>query len=289
MFIASQRDAHQIPYATACRALDVSQAWFYKWRAGDVSLRRARRQALSAAIKYWFFKRNRRDGSPRIAVRLRAQGWRVSKNTVAQIMRENGWAARPKKRRKSLTKRNKNDRKAPDQVNRDFRPREKPNQVWVGDLTEIPCRPVKLYLAVVLDLHSRRIIGFALGTHHDAPLARAALCMAIAIRGGDVAGVIMHTDQGGEYTGNVFAKACSVTGVKQSMGNTATALDNAVAEAFNSTLEWELLAQHAPFSTAEAARSAIGEWIDDYNHERLHSTIGMLPPAVYEQHIREAA
>lgn len=133
----------------------------------------------------------------------------------------------------------------------------------------------------------RRVIG--LGPHHDASLAKAALCMAIAIRGGDVAEVIMHTDQGGEYTGKVFTKACADCGVKQSMGATATALDNAVAEAFNSTLEWELLADHAPFASHEQARSAITEWIEDYNHQRLHSTIGMLPPAVYEQRIREAA
>lgn len=288
-FIASQRDQHQVPHAVACRALGVSQAWFYKWRAGDVSLRRARREALTAAIRYRFFKRKRKDGSPRVTAWLRQQGWQVSTNTVAQIMRDNGWVARPKKRRKSTTRRNKNHRKAPDQVKRDFSLREQPNTVWVGDVKKIPCAQGPLYLATVLDLHSRRIVGFATSAHHDAPLAKAALCMAIAIRGGNVAGVIMHTDQGGEYTGTLFAKACAACGVTQSMGRTGSALDNAASESLNSTIEFELCDEAGVFATRDQARAAIAEFVDDYNQERLHSTLGMLPPVVYEQRTREAA
>jgi transposase InsO family protein len=98
---------------------------------------------------------------------------------------------------------------------------------WCGDLTEIPTGEGVLYLATVLDLHSRRCVGFALGEHHDAELARAALCVAIAVRGGSVAGVLFHTDQGGEYTGELFAHACRHAGVTQSMGRTGSALDNA--------------------------------------------------------------
>ncbi|MGH8826638.1 MAG: IS3 family transposase [Jiangellaceae bacterium] len=283
-FVASQRDQHGVSHATSCRALGVSQAWFYKWRRGDVSLRRARREALTAAIRYWFFKRERRDGSPRITARLRGHGWQVSKNTVAQIMAEYGWVARPKRRRKNTTKPNKNHRKAPDQVKRDFSLRELPNQVWVGDVKDIPCAQGKFYLASVLDLHSRRCVGYATGAHHDTPLAKAALCMAIAVRGGRVAGVIMHTDQGGEYTGELFAAACTATGVTQSMGRTGSALDNAAAESFNSTVEFELLDNgDVVFATRELARAAIAAFIEDYNHERLHSTCGMLPPAAYER------
>lgn len=288
-FIASQRESHRVPVAVSCRALSVSPAWFYKWRGGDVSLRRARREALTAAIKYWFVKRRGREGSPRIAVRLRAEGWTVSKNTVAQIMREQGWVARPKRRRKGTTKRNKNHRKAPDQVNRDFSPRETPNQTWVGDVKHIPCAEGKFYLATVLDLHSRRVVGFATSAHHDASLTKAAVCMAIAVRGGAVSGVVMHTDQGGEYTGELFAKACGNAGIKQSMGRTGSALDNAVAESFNSTIEFELLDQVGVFASREQARAAIAVFIDDYNHERLHSTIGMIPPVRYEQQMRKTA
>src|SRR5439155_1184567 len=143
--------------------------------------------------------------------------------------------------RRGSTKADKSARKAPDLLRRDFTPREAPNVAWVGDLTEIPTDEGKLHLASIIDLHSRRIPGFAMGIHHDAALARAALCMAIAVRGGPVAGVIFHTDQGGEYTGDIFARACRSAGVTQSMGRTGSALDNAAAESFNSTLEWELL------------------------------------------------
>ena len=130
-------------------------------------------------------------------------------------------------------------------------------------------------------MHSRRVPGFAMDVHHDAALARAALCMAIAVRGGSVAGVIFHTDQGGEYTGEIFAAACRSAGITQSMGRTGSALDNAVAESFNSTLEWELLRDNH-FQTREQARRAVAAWIDDYNNQRRHSTNGMLSPIDYE-------
>jgi transposase InsO family protein len=212
---------------------------------------------------------------------LRAMGWRVSPNTVAALMAEQGLVARSKRRRRGTTKPDKSARKAPDLLRRDFTPPPAPNVAWVGDLTEIPTDEGKLQLASVIDLHSRRVPGFAMDSHHDAALARAALCMAIAVRGGSVAGVIFHTDQGGEYTGEIFATACRSAGVTQSMGRTGSALDNAVAEAFNSTLEWELLASNH-FQTREQARRAVAAWIDDYNSQRRHSTNGMLSPIDYE-------
>ena len=169
----------------------------------------------------------------------------------------------------------------PDEVRRDFSPRPLPDVTWVGDVTEIPTDEGKFYLADVLDLHSRRCVGFAMDAHHDAALARAALCMTIAIRGGTVTGVICHTDQGGEYTGELFADACRNAHVTQSMGRTGSALDNAVAESFNSSLEFELpRRQH--FATREQARRAVAAWIEEYNTVRRHSTNGMLSPVDYE-------
>jgi transposase InsO family protein len=260
----------------------VSQAWFYKWRNGDGSPRRKRRAALAATIAYLFAKHKQTYGSPRITADLRDLGWRVSKNTVAELMAEQGLVARRKRRRRGTTKSDKSARKAPDLLRRDFRPRKAPNVAWVGDLTEIPTDEGKLHLAAVEDLHSRRVPGFAMGIHHDAPLARAALCMAIAVRGGSVAGVIFHSDQGGEYTGELFAAACRTAGVTQSMGRTGSALDNAAAESFNSTVEWELL-RNSHFRTREEARHAVAEFIDDYNNQRRHSTNGMLSPIDYER------
>jgi transposase InsO family protein len=153
--------------------------------------------------------------------------------------------------------------------------------VWVGDLTEVPNDEGPLYLATVEDLYSRRIVGFALGEHHDPELARAALCTAVAVRGGDVAGVVFHSDQGGEYTGHVFADACRHAGVTRSAGRTGSALDNACAESFNSTLEFELLSR-CHFTSRAQARRAVAQWVDEYNRTRRHSTDQMLSPVAFE-------
>jgi putative transposase len=285
-FIAAQRAQFGISYAVSCRALGVSPSWLYKWLHGDGSLRRARRQALTTLVIALFRRHKGRYGSPRIVEELRAMGWRVSVNTIAQIMAEQHLVARPKRRRRNLTVPDRSARKAPDLLNRDFTPPAAPNMAWVGDLTEIPTDEGPFYLATVLDLHSRRAVGFALGAHHDAPLATAALQVAIAVRGGDVAGVIFHSDQGGEYTGEVFGKACARAKVRQSMGRTGSALDNAVAESFNSTLQFELLAGAGRFATRAQARAAVAGFIDEYNHDRRHSSAGRLPPAVYEAQVR---
>jgi putative transposase len=285
--IVAQRAEHGISHAVSCRALGVSQAWFYKWRHGDASLRRARRAALAGLIASLFAKHRGTYGSPRITADLRDLGWRVSVNTVAELMAEQHLVARKKRRRRATTRADKSARKAPDALERDFTPPPAPDVRWCGDLTEIPTDEGAFYLAGVLDLHSRRCVGFAMDAHHDAKLARAALCMAIAVRGGSVAGVVFHTDQGGEYTGGLFARACRRADITQSMGRTGSALDNAVAESFNSTLEFELLrGQH--FATREQARRAVAGWIDEYNTVRRHSTDQMLSPVDYE-HTQAAA
>jgi len=284
-FIAAQRAQFGIPYAVACRALGVSPAWLYKWLHGDVSLRRARRRALITLVITLFHRHQGRYGSPRITDDLRALGWRVSVNTIAVIMAEQHLVARPRRGRRGSTRPDQSKRKAPDLLHRDFTPPARPNVAWVGDLTEVPCDEGPFYLAAVLDLHSRRAVGFAMGAHHDTGLATAALQVAIAVRGGDVTGVIFHSDQGGEYTGDVFRAACDRAKVCQSMGRTGSALDNAVAESFNSTLEFELLAG-ARFATRAQARTAVAGFLDEYNNDRRHSTAGRLPPVVYEARVR---
>jgi hypothetical protein len=198
-FIVAQRAEHGVAHATACRALGVSQAWLYKWRHGDASPRHARREQLTAAIRQLFAAHKSAYGSPRITADLRAAGWRVSENTVAQIMREQHLRARPRRRRKSTTRRGRGRWRAPDLIGRDFAA-QRLNQKWYGDGTEIPTDEGKLFLDSALDMGSRRIVGFALGEHHDADLAYACLAMAVAVRGGKdaVAGVILHTDQGSE-------------------------------------------------------------------------------------------
>ena len=283
-FIAAQRVEHGIPHAAACQALGVSQAWFYKWQHGDASPRRCRRRSLAAEVARLFAAHRGTYGAPRITADLREGGWRVSENTVAQLMREQRLAARATRRRKHTTRPGKGRWRAPDLIGRDF-PAERLNQKWYGDGTELPTDEGKLYLASVLDVASHRVAGFAIGEHHDAELAYAALAMAVAVRGGDVTGVILHTDQGGEYTAHTFRAACGRMGIKQSMGRPGSALDNAVIEAWHSTLTFELRAlEH--FATKAQARARVAAWIDEYNRDRRHSACYMRSPVDYELRVR---
>jgi putative transposase len=280
-FIAAQRADHGIPYAVSCRALGVSEGWFYKWKDGDRSPRRTRRERLKAEVRRLFEAHQGKRGSPMITADLHDLGWRVSKNTVAALMAEMGLAARPKKKRKGTTRPGKGRWRAPDLVKRDF-PAAAINVKWYGDGTDIDTDEGKLYLDSVLDVGSRRVLGFALGEHHDAELAYGALVMAVAVRGGAVPGVIMHTDQGSEYTAAYFRAACQRLSISQSMGRPGSALDNAVIESWHSTLEFELRrVEH--YATRAAARAGVAAWIEDYNHHRRHSSLGRVSPVDYER------
>ena len=279
-FIADQRATYGVPHALACRALGVCQAWFYKWRHGDGSPRRARRRALTALIAAVFARHRGTYGAPRITADLTELGWRVSQNTVAAIMAEQGLKARAKRRRRNTTRPGQGRWHAPDLVNRDFTAR-RINQRWFGDGTEIDTAEGKLQLASVLDVRSRRILGFALSEHHDTELAYGSLAMAVAVRGGDIAGVVLHTDRGSEYTAGSFRAACARLGIAQSMGRPGSALDNAVIESWHSTLEFELRSLEE-FATKAAARARVAAWIDEYNRTRRHSSLGMISPIAYE-------
>jgi transposase InsO family protein len=279
--LIAARGADGIPVAVACRALGVSRAWFYKHQGGQLRPQARRRDRLKAEVARLFAAHEGKYGSPRITADLREAGWRVSENTVAALMAEQHLAARRKKKRRSTTRPGKGRWRAPDLVKRDF-PAAQINRKWYGDGTEIPTGEGKLYLASVLDMASRRILGFALGEHHDAQLAYGALTMAVAVRGGQAAGVVFHTDQGGEYTAGMIRSACARLGIRQSMGRPGSALDNAVIESWHSTLEFELRAlEH--FSAKAQARARIPAWIDDYNRRRRHSALAMMSPVDYEK------
>ena len=272
-----------MPQAVACRALGVSPSWFYKWRDGDPSAQHARREQLAIEIRRLFAAHHGSYGSPRIAADLRDAGWTVSPNTVAAIMAELGLVARRRRRRKQTTRQGRGRWRAPDLIGRNF-PADGLNRKWYGDGTQIDTDEGRLFLDSVLDMGSRRIVGFAIGAHHDADLAVAALRMAVAMRGGpeQIRGVLLHTDQGSEFTAATFQQACTRMGVTQSMGRVGSALDNAVIESWHSTLEFELRAVER-FATRAAARRRIAEWIDEYNTGRRHSGIGMRTPIGYEQ------
>jgi putative transposase len=279
-FIAAQRTEHDVPHAVACRALGVSQSWFYKWRDRPPTPRADRRARLAAAVRKVFDDSGGTYGSPRIGDELRDQGWQVSDNTIALLMAELGLVARVKRRRRGLTRQGKRPA-APDLVKRVFTA-PKPDVAWCGDMTEIVTGEGKLYLATVIDLYSRRILGYAMGAYHDAALVVAALNMAAVTRGGDVAGVIFHSDRGSEYTSADFARACARWKVRQSMGRVGSCFDNAAAEAFFSTLEWEVLSRHQ-FTNPDHAQQVVAEWCwGFYNTQRRHSSAAMMSPASFE-------
>ncbi|MGH3230239.1 MAG: IS3 family transposase [Streptosporangiaceae bacterium] len=279
-FIAAQREQHGIPQAVSCRAVGVSESWYYKWCGGVLPPRAARRERLKAEVARLFGEHEGKCGSPRITADLKDLGWKVSKNTVARLMRELGLAARLKKRRKATTRPGKGRWRAPDLVKRDF-PAARINQKWYGDGTEFVTGEGKLYLASVLDAASRRVLGFGLSGHHDAQLAYGALVMAVAVRGGAVPGVILHSDQGSEYTAGLFRAACERLGICQSMGRPGSALDNAMIESWHSTLEFELRSAET-FATRAQARARIAAWIEEYNTRRRHSACAMMPPVAWE-------
>jgi transposase InsO family protein len=282
-FVASQRTDHGVAHAVACRALDVSESWFYKWRDRPPTPAQQRRVDLDAKVAEVFEDSGGNPctyGSPRVHAELRELGWKVSEKTVAASMARQGLVARPQRRRKGLTRADKAKVPFADLIRRDFAA-PAPDLRWCGDMTEVPTGEGKLYLADVEDLFSRRIIGFAIGEHPDADLARAALRTAVAQRGGSVAGVIFHSDRGSTYTADLFTAACRHHLVTQSMGRTGSCLDNAAAESLFSTLEHELLSR-TTFATKEEARRRIANWIDTYNRTRRHSVCGMKSPIDFE-------
>ena len=317
-FIADQRTNYRVPHTISCLLLGVSVAWFYKWlsRATGPSAATGlhtpsdrRRDSIDRAVRVMFVTKRGLHGSPRLHADLVDDGWKVSEKTVADSMRCQGLVARRIKRRNGLTRQDKTAAKFPDLIRRDFTA-PRPNARWVGDMTEIPTvdehgRPgQKLYLATVIDLYSRRLLGAATGLHPDADLACSAIKMAVAARGGsdtvnqpgwrhdETKRVIFHTDRGSTYTANSFTKLCRKLGVRQSMGRVGSCFDNAAAEAFFSSLEWEVLSRHE-FTSTRTAQAVVLDWCYGfYNHDRRHSSAGMMSPIKYENSAapdREAA
>lgn len=301
-FIADQRTGFQVPHTITCALLGVSVAWFYKWlhratgpsaASGLHTARDRRRDTIDRAVKVAFTKARGLHGSPRLHADLRDDGWTVSEKTVADSMRRQGLVARRIKRRNGLTRQDKTAPKFPDLLRRDFTA-EAPNVKWVGDITEIPTGPdgkgAKLYLATVIDLYSRRLLGAATGLRPDAELACAAIKMAVAARGGKAAiwrenvdaRVVFHTDRGSTYTAHAFTSPCRRLGIRQSMGRVGSCFDNAAAEAFFSSLEWEVLSRH-DFADTRQAQAVVLDWCYGfYNHDRRHSSAGMMSPVNYE-------
>jgi len=281
--IESQRTEYQIPVAVSLRALDLSESWFYKHRNRPATPAQQRRDALDAAIVAVFEANDGEYGSPRVHAELidRPEWAGLSVNTVAERMQTLGLVGKKRHRRRSLTRPDPHAPKFENLVRRKFNPAV-PNEIWCGDITEIKTWEGKLYLATVIDLYSRRLIGFAIAEHCKASLVCDALRMAIATRGGQIAGVIMHTDRGSQYTAGSFVELCRKHEIVQSMSRSGSCLDNAAAESFFATLKTELI-YRVVLPTKAGARQRLVRWLDRYNRNRRHSHCGWRAPITYEK------
>jgi putative transposase len=273
------------PVAAACQAAGVTRSAYYAWAATTAQglAERHREQArLVSEIRRVHARSHGTYGSPRITAELGRRGWRVNHKRVERLMRSHGIVGYRPRRRRSLTKPDAAAAPAPDLLGRLFDP-DRPDVAWCGDVTWIPTDEGWLYLASVIDLASRHLLGWSMSAHHDARLVCDALDAAVATRGRSrMDATIFHTDRGGEYTSAACIQACQRLGLRRSMSRTGSCLDNAVAESWFASLKVELV-ERAHYRTRAEARAAIFRWIAWYNQFRLHSTNGYLPPVEWEQ------
>lgn len=263
--------------AEMCRVLEVSRSGFYDWEVREPSDRDLSDALLAEEIEAIFICSAETYGAPRVHAWLCRQGYRVGHNRVARIMRENGFVGEIGRRKVRTTVADKTAKPSLDLVGRDFNPMA-PDVTWCGDITYIATGEGWLFLATVIDLFSRRVIGWALASHMRVDLACDALKMAIATRGGEVQGVIFHSDRGSQYTAGEYRKLCIANGIRQSMGATGVCWDNAAAEAFFASLKRELVHRYRWLLRADA-RQAIVRWIETwYNACRLHSSLKYRSP-----------
>jgi putative transposase len=262
-----------------CRVLEVSRSGYYAWRKRPASARAQADQRLLRSIRTAHEASRGTYGMPRIHAELHANGIQVSRKRVARLMRTAGIAGVSRRRFTTTTRRDRDVRPAPDLVQRDFAV-DGPNRLWLADITYIPTWAGFLYLAVVLDAWSRKVIGWEMATHLRTELVLAALEMALYQRRPQ--GVIHHSDQGTQYTSIAFGLRCREAGVHPSMGSVGDAYDNAMCESFFATLECELLDRRSLRTQAEA-RMALFEFIEAwYNSHRRHSALGYLSPCEFE-------
>ncbi len=268
------------PISVLCRVLEVSTSGYYAWAGRQVGERAQCDALLKERIRESHKASRGTYGVPRIHFELAEQGIRVGRKRIARLMRAAGLAGTSRRKWVRTTRRDKRVRPAPDLVKRDFSA-DAPDRLWVADITYIPTWAGFLYLAVVLDAFSRRIVGWSMATHLRKELVMDALDMALMTR--RPSGVIHHSDQGSQYTSIGFGRRCRQAGVRPSMGSVGDCYDNAMAESFFATLECELLDRHR-FKTQGEARIAVFEFIEGfYNPRRRHSAIGYLSPAEFER------
>jgi len=281
----SEQKAHY-DVATMCRVLGVSRSGYYAARGRPASKRAQEDAALTVRIRAIHERSRQTYGAPRIYAELVHEGAHVGRKRIERLMRQAGIQGVSRRKKTTTTKRAKRDRPAPDLVDRDFTA-DAPDQLWVADITYVPTWAGFLYLAVVLDVWSRRIVGWSMATTLHRKVVLDALAMAVEQR--QPVGVVHHSDQGCQYTSLDFGRRCREAGVRPSMGSVGDCYDNAMAESFFATLETELIDRHS-FPTKSAARLAVFDFIEGfYNPHRRHSGLDQMSPIEFERNSRETA
>ena len=278
-FIEAEKANHAI--TRMCRLLGVSPSGYYAWVNRPPSARAVSDAALGAQIRAIHVRSRGTYGAPRIHAELRAEGVQCSRKRVARLLRNAGLHGCHRRKGVRTTRRNPDTAPAPDLVRRDFTAAA-PNRLWVADITYVPTWMGFLYLAIVLDVYSRRIVGWAMAEHFRTELVIEAVEMAVWRRR-PATEVIHHSDQGSQYTSLAFGRRLREEGMTASMGSRGDCFDNAMAESFFATLECELLAGRC-FPTRNAARLAVFDYIEGfYNSHRRHSALDYLSPIAYER------
>lgn len=280
-FAFIQEELWGYPADRVCQVLDVSRSGYYAWRTRPVSPRQRRHQELAVKVRAAHADSRRTYGSPRVQKALAAAGERVSPHTVAKLMQEQGLRAKAKRKFVPRTTDSAHDRPiAPNLLGRDFAA-DRPNRKWAGDITYIPTDEGWLYLAGVIDLCSRRIVGWSMADHLRTELVGNALGMALAGRRPEE-GLLHHSDRGVQYASQDYQQLLAERGITVSMSGKGDCWDNAVMESFWATLKTELV-HHEHYATREEARRSIFEYIEVfYNRKRLHSSLGYVSPEAFE-------
>lgn len=270
----------ELPVAWMCRRLGVSASGYYAWKARKPSLRAQEDQRLRVHIRASHVASEGTYGSPRVHNDLRAEGFEVSRKRIARLMREDRLCGTPKKRFRRTTDSRHSHRVSPNLLERNFEV-ETPNKVWVSDITYIRTWEGWLYLAVVIDLFARRVVGYAIEDHMRTELATEALEMAIRERR-PPPGLVHHSDRGSQYASADHRAVLERIGAVSSMSNVGDCWDNAVAESFFATIKRELL-ERFPWPTKKHTKARIQRYIDGfYNSRRRHSANGGLSPLAFE-------
>lgn len=270
----------RFPISLLCRMVGVSKSGYYAWKARPSSKRSREDATLTERIVEVHQRSRETYGYPRVHAELHALGVRCGRRRVARLMRKAGLRGCMRGRKKRTTCRDPRATPAPDLVNRNFSATA-PDRLWTADITYLKTDEGFLHLAFVLDVYSRRIVGWSMASHLRAELVVDALEMAVWRRK-PAAGLVHHSDRGTQYTALSFGQRLEEAGIVPSMGRTGSALDNAISESFVSTLKCELV-HHRRFPNREAARSAVFEYLEAfYNRRRLHSSLGYRSPEAYE-------